>query len=153
MDNNSKKNDIIRVTKLATMIFALIVITAIAIGWNNVPYITYVIARKSDNFSLVIIYIAYYIGTVLAGTIVFNMYRLLDNLSNNNVFVKKNISYMNIMSGCCLAIAIVCLSIAFVWTGTVYVAVVGIFMSLVVKCVASVMEKAIEMKSELDLTV
>ena len=81
------------------------------------------------------------------------MYRLLDNLSNNNVFVKKNISYMNIMSGCCLAIAIVCLSIAFVWTGTVYVAVVGIFMSLVVKCVASVMEKAIEMKSELDLTV
>ena len=48
---------------------------------------------------------------------------------------------------------IICLSIAFVLTGTVYVAVVGIFMSLVVKCVASVMEKAIEMKSELDLTV
>ncbi|MBR2751501.1 MAG: DUF2975 domain-containing protein [Lachnospiraceae bacterium] len=95
----------------------------------------------------------FYLSTAITYPILYCVVRLLLNLKKNIVFDKKNTTYMNAISLLCLLIALICFVSASACATLALISLVGVFVGLIVQCVRLVMDKAIDMRAELDLTV
>jgi len=95
----------------------------------------------------------YYLSTALTYPILFSLVSLLLNLKKGIVFDKVNTRYMSVVSICCFLIAIICAIGTCASRLLCFICLLGMFVGLIVECVRLVMFKAIEMRTELDLTV
>lgn len=152
---------VIKLTQIATWV--LIVVTAVAdvfgyyickyvwsqivVGWDQFRPIT----NEAVAFPMLIA--LFYVGTLFAYVILFNMLKLLDNMKASKVFIKDNTKLMKNMSVACIAIFAICFVAMLVWPSLLFVGIIGLFMGLIVQCVRVVMDKAIDMRDELDYTV
>ena len=148
-----KANNIIRYTKVATVIFIAFVVAADVFGYIITNYITRVWADRSDTFALVTLAVVFYLGTAGAYVVLFSLYKLLSNMSKDVVFDRQNTKLMKIIAIACALMGIDCTAGTVAWFGTIYAAVICFFMVLIILCVRAVFEKAIVMKEELDLTI
>ncbi len=148
-----RANNLIRYTKIATVIFIAFVVAADVFGFIITGYITRVWADRSDAFAMITLATVYYLGTAGAYVVLFALYRLLSNMGKNIVFDKQNTKLMKIIAIACALMGADCVAGTLAWFGTVYAAVICFFMVLIILCVRAVFEKAIEMKDELDLTI
>ena len=149
----TKANNLIRYTKIATLIFIGLVVVADACGFIITNYITRVWADRTDTFALVMLSVVYYLGTIGAYVVLISLYKLLSNMGKDVVFDKSNTKLMRIIAIACTLMGIDCIVGTIVWFGTIYPGVLCFFMVLIILCVRAVFEKAIEMKEELDLTI
>lgn len=146
-------NNLIRYTKFATVVFIVLAVLADALGFIIVPYIVRVWADKTDAFSMVALSVVYYLGSVGAFVVLISFYRLLGNMGKDIVFDVKNTKLMKIIAVTCFLMGADCVVGTIAWFGTIYVGVICFFMAMVILCVRTVFEKAIEMKNDLDLTI
>lgn len=146
-------NNIIKYTKIATLICIMIVVVADVFGVVITNYITRVWADRSDMFAMITLGTVYYLGTVGGYVVLISLYKLLNNMSKDIVFDKQNTKLMKIIAITCALLGVDCIAGTVAWFGTIYCAVVCFFMMLIILCVKAVFEKAIEMKDELDLTI
>lgn len=149
----SKANNVIRYTKIATIIFILLVVIADVFGYFIVNYITRIWADRSDAFAMITLGTVYYLGTAGAYVVLFSLYRLLNNMSKDIVFDMKNTKLMKVIAIACALMGVDCMVGTIAWFGTIYAGIICFFMVLIILCVKAVFEKAIEMKDELDLTI
>lgn len=146
-------NTIIRWTKIATVLFIAMVMVMDAVALIVAKYISYVWALKTDSMSVGIIAGSIYAGTIAGYVILVSVYKLLSNMEKDEVFEKKNTKLMSAMvwgligAGVCSAVG------GFVWEGSFCLTIAAVFMALIVLSVRVVFDKAIDMKSELDLTI
>ncbi len=148
-----KADNVIRYTKVATVIFLVLVVVADVFGFIITNYITRVWADREDTFALITLSTVYYLGTVGAYVVLIAFYKLLNNMSKDIVFDKANTKLMKIIAIALALMGVDCMVGTIAWFGTIYVGIICFFMMLVLFCVRAVFEKAIEMKSELDLTI
>ncbi|MBR2523061.1 MAG: DUF2975 domain-containing protein [Clostridiales bacterium] len=148
-----KADNVIRYTKVATVIFLVLVVVADVFGFSITNYITRVWADREDTFALITLSTVYYLGTVGAYVVLIAFYKLLNNMSKDIVFDKANTKLMKIIAIALALMGVDCMVGTIAWFGTIYVGIICFFMMLVLFCVRAVFEKAIEMKSELDLTI
>jgi len=146
-------NNLIRYTKFATLIFIALVITADVFGFVITNYITRVWADRTDTFALVMLSVVFYLGTIGAYAVLISLFRLLNNMSRDIVFDKANTRLMKIIAIACALMGLDCFIGTIAWFGSVYCGVICVFMTFIILCVRAVFEKAIQMKSELDLTI
>lgn len=146
-------NKILRYTKITTAIFIGLVVVADIFGVVISKYIANFWAEKFDTMSVVILTTIFYVGTVLAYVVLFTLYKLLTNMSKDIVFDKDNTNLMKRISLACLLMGVDCMVGTIAWSGTIYLAVICFFMTLIILCVRAVFDKAIAMKDELDLTI
>ena len=95
----------------------------------------------------------FYLSTLLTYPILFCVVNIILNLKKDHVFEKINTRYMSIISICCFLICLICIVGSFATFSLVAVSMIGLFVGLIVQCVRLVMDKAIDMRDELDLTV
>ena len=81
------------------------------------------------------------------------MVALLRNLKKEKIFDKANTRLMSLVSVCCFLICLVCFIGSIACYALSLVSLIGLFIALIVQCVRLVMDKAIDMRDELDLTV
>lgn len=148
-----KANNLIRYTKIATVIFIGLVVAADVFGFIITEFITRVWAGRNDSLALILLAIVYYIGTAFAYVVLIALYKLLDNMSKDVVFDVRNTKHMKLIAIACVFMGVDCTVGMIAWTGTIYLAVICIFMTFIILCVRAVFEKAIAMKDELDLTI
>ena len=149
-----KYNDVvIRWSKIATILFAAMVVVADVFGVVISKYICYVWAEKIDVASLAVIMSVLYLGTAFAYVILVSLFLLLNNMSKDKVFDRGNTKLMGIMVGALVAAAVICVVGGFVWFGNWLLAAFALFMGLVVLSVRCCFAKAITMKEEMDLTI
>ncbi|SCW50569.1 Protein of unknown function [Ruminococcaceae bacterium YRB3002] len=153
MSKVKNADNIIRYTKIATIIFIALVVVADVCGFIITPYIVRVWAERYDDFALIFLSAVYYVGTAGAYVALFSLYKLLNNMSKDIVFDKSNTKLMKIIAICCVLMGIDCVIGTIAWFGTIYLGTILFFMVLIVLCLRAVFEKAIEMKDELDLTI
>jgi len=149
----SKANNLIRYTKIATIVFIVLCIVADVFGYFIVNYITRVWADRSDAFAFITLGTVYYLGTVGGYVVLISLYKLLSNMGKDIVFDAANTKLMKIIAIACALMGVDCVIGTVAWFGTIYVGVICFFMVLIILCVRAVFEKAIEMKDELDLTI
>ena len=149
-----KYNDVvIRWSKIATVLFAAMVVVADIFGVVISKYMCYIWANKIDDVSLTILTVVFYLGTLFAYGILFSLFVLLNNMSKDKVFDRANVKLMGYIMASLVAIAVVCTVGGFVWFGSWLLAIIALFMSLIVLSVRACFDRAIIMKEEMDLTI
>ncbi|MCR5615890.1 MAG: DUF2975 domain-containing protein [Saccharofermentans sp.] len=149
-----KYNDVvIRWSKIATILFAAMVVAADVFGVVISKYMCYIWADKIDDVSLTILTVVFYLGTIFAYGILASLFVLLNNMSKDKVFDKINTKLMDYIVLALVGIAVVCTVGGFVWFGSWFLAIISLFMGLVVLSVRVCFVKAITMKEEMDLTI
>jgi len=122
-------------------------------GRLSEPYMHALTFLQDSHVRFLVFLTCFYLCTLLAYPILFCVVGLLRNLKKDKVFDKANTRFMSIISLCCFLITLICFIAAFACYTLILVSLVGLFVGLIVQCVRLVMDKAIDMRSELDLTV
>lgn len=97
--------------------------------------------------------IAFYCCTVVIGWALWNLDGLLRRILRDEVFVRKNVSAIRHIQWCCALVGIITLVSCFVYLPLVFLAVIMGFLCLVVSVVAHVMDAAVTIREENDLTI
>lgn len=142
----------VQLSRGAVILFALLLVLAVALAPQIVAWFvqfprTY-LAVKSGHFLLSI-----YSGALPAGWLLFSLYRLLGNLSAEEIFVAGNVALLRQISWSCFGGAAICLLSTSYYLPWLLVAVPAAFMGLIVRIVRNIVDRAVELKTEADFTV
>ena len=96
---------------------------------------------------------ALYLCSVFGWILLWAMWRLLKNLRAARVFTEENVALLHRVSWCCAAAAAICLASGMFYLPFLIAATAAGFMSLIVRIVRNVFQKALDMKNELDLMI
>lgn len=94
-----------------------------------------------------------YLCSVFGWILLVRMWQLLRNIRVQVVFAQTNVKLLRQVSWCCVGAGIVCLLSSLYYLPFLIAAAAAAFMALIVRIVKNVFQQAIEMKSELDLTI
>ena len=99
------------------------------------------------------IIIAFYCCTVFIGAALWNIDRLLSEILKGQVFIRRNVRRIRAIGWCCGAVSLICLPASFAYMPLIFMLIVMAFLCLVVSVVAGVMDAAVTIREENDLTV
>ena len=105
-----------------------------------------------DGFRITMVVILY-TCSVFGWIILYKMLRLIRNIRKGIVFTEQNVAILRAVSLLCLGVGILTFAGGFFYQPLFFVTLAALFLTLVVRVVKNVMQKAVDMKDELDLTV
>ena len=108
------------------------------------------------NISIVpktMITIAFYVSVIPISLALWQFDALLRNLLKDKVFLKENVRRIRIIQWCCFAVSLICLPAALFYYPLIFLVVIMGFLSLVVAVVCRVMDEAVAIREENDLTI
>lgn len=94
-----------------------------------------------------------YIGSVPAAVLLFCLYRLLHGIELDQVFIAANVEHLRRISWSCFAGAVICVASVPYYFPWAFVAVAAAFMGLIVRVIKNIIEQAVELKNESELTI
>lgn len=97
--------------------------------------------------------IAFYCCTPVVALALWYLDALLRNILSSQVFVAANARAMRRVRWCCLGVCLICLPAAVFYPPLVFMVVIMAFLALVVSVLAAVMDAAVEIREENDLTI
>ena len=131
---------------IAMIVAALIFLLPAVVDW----YCTF---RELTPVERTAIIIAFYCCTVFIGAALWNIDRLLSEILKGQVFIRRNVRRIRAIGWCCGAVSLICLPASFAYMPLIFMLIVMAFLCLVVSVVAGVMDAAVTIREENDLTV
>lgn len=113
----------------------------------------YATVRDLSGSERTAILVAFYICAVIVGIALWQMDRLLLAIGRKEVFVAGNVRRVRIVRWCCAAVSLVCLPAAFIYYPLIFLVVIMAFLSLVMCVVVRVLDAAVTIREENDLTI
>lgn len=83
----------------------------------------------------------------------YNLTRLLVNIRSDNTFTDANVKYLRRISWCCIAVSVIALIAGFFYIPFLFIFVAAGFVGLMLRIVKNVMQSAVELQQENDLTI
>lgn len=80
-------------------------------------------------------------------------YKILFNVKKKNVFINDNVKYLNILSILCFYVGVVSSFAMFKFLGFLFVGISAFFIGLILRIIRNIIEEAIEIKQENDMTI
>jgi len=99
------------------------------------------------------ILIAFYCCVVVIGIALWNLDKLLQNILQGEVFTRSNVSRIRILRWCCGGISVICLPAAICYLPLLFVVLIMAFLCLVVSVLVHVLDAAVTIREENDLTI
>ena len=99
------------------------------------------------------IFVAYY---GCAGVVLFAQWhieKLLKNILAERIFVRDNVLRIIRIRWCCILVSLICLPAAFYYLPLIFISIIMGFLGLIVSVVVNVMDAAVKIREENDLTV
>lgn len=97
--------------------------------------------------------VAFYCCAVVAGLALLRMDRLIRNILHGQVFIRENVRLIRQVRWCCAGVSLLCLPAAVRYMPLFFVVVIMGILCLVVSVVADLMDAAVTLQEENDLTV
>ena len=97
--------------------------------------------------------LSFYCCAVVIGTALWFMDALLRSILRGEVFIRENVLRIRRIRLCCGIVALICLPSAFAYPPLLFLAIIMGFLCLVVSVVANVMDAAVSLQEENDLTI
>lgn len=97
--------------------------------------------------------ICFYPSAVFAAVILYSLLKLLFNIKREKVFISQNVKCLKTVSLCCLAIGIITFGGAFFYMPFMFVSAAGGFTGLLLLVLKNVMQSAVSLREENDLTI
>ena len=95
----------------------------------------------------------FYPSAVFAYVTLYSLLRLLFNIRQEQVFIKKNVQYLQWICWCCFAVALITGIGGLQYLPFWFIAVAAAFVGLMLRVVKNVMQNAVEIKAENELTI
>lgn len=96
---------------------------------------------------------AFYCSSPFAGIALYSLIRLLLNILKDETFIKKNVTYIRIVSWCCYAVAIVTAVTGFFYMPLFIITAATGIVGTLLRVVKNLMQSAVELKEENELTI
>ena len=97
--------------------------------------------------------VAFYCCAVVVGLALWNMEKLLQAISRGDVFTRENVRRIRAVRWCCGGVGLICVPAAFCYYPLVFMVIIMGFLFLVVSVVCQVMDAAVTIREENDLTI
>jgi hypothetical protein len=146
---NAKKSVLLSLVFTRIVMVLVLGVTALAPKMVS-AYLDY---TSKDPEGSVLLLGTIYVCCVLALVALFSLDRLLTNIKRSDVFLDGNVRYLRRLSWCCFLAAFILLPAAFSARSLFVVAVAAGFIGLILRVVKNVIEEAVILKSENDLTI
>ena len=140
------------VSIIATFIFAALVIA----GCVLLPFLIKIYmgdAYLTDIGRKIALYICLYICGAFSLLISYLLLRLLFNIRKNVVFDRANVKYARYISWCCFAVCAAFFALGFFVTFSFVISFAAAFIGLIVRVAKNLLNEAVDIKEENDLTV
>lgn len=95
----------------------------------------------------------FYPCALFAYVTLYSLIRLLFNIKHDEIFIKENVQYLRRISWCCFAVAFITGFGGLQYIPFFFVTVAAAFIGLMLRVVKNVMESAIMIKAENELTI
>lgn len=95
----------------------------------------------------------FYPSSIFAYATLYSLLKLLFNIRRHEIFVVKNVTYLRIISWCCFAVALITLVGGCFYLPFGVMGVAAAFVGLMLRVVKNVMQNAVEIKAENELTI
>ncbi len=95
----------------------------------------------------------FYPSAVFAYIALYCLIKLLFNIKKQEIFTNKNVKYLRLISWCCFAVAFITLIGGIFYIPFSFIAVAAAFIGLMLRVVKNVMQNAVEIKTENELTI
>lgn len=96
---------------------------------------------------------AFYACSVVVGIALWNMDCLLRSIRAGQVFIRKNVRCIQAIQWCCGAVGLICVPAAVCYYPLIFMVIIMGFLCLVVSVVSRVMDAAVSIREENDLTI
>ena len=143
-----------------SLVVCFIVAVAIAVSFFFVPTFAKSYFGNWQGFEREVItkivktvLMCYYPTAVLGLMALGSLIKMLLNIKAEKTFVSENVTALRIISWCCFAVSAICLVGAGTYISFIFVTVAAGFVGLILRVVKNVMQTAVEIKSENDLTI
>lgn len=127
---------------LAALVFFLPVLLA----W-------YSTVRSLTDLEQTAIKVAFYCCAAVTAIALWNLDGLLRSILAQQVFIRKNVRQIRAVQWCCACISAICLPAALIYYPLLFMVIIMGFLSLVVCVLCRVMNAAVDIREENDLTV
>ena len=97
--------------------------------------------------------IAFYACAAVIFYALWNMEMLLKAILQGDVFITMNVRRIRRIQWCCGLVSLICIPAAFVYVPLAFIAAIMAFLFLAVSVVACVMDSAVSLREENDLTI
>ncbi len=97
--------------------------------------------------------ICFYPSDVFAAIILYSLLKLLFNIKEGKIFITQNTKYLRTVSWCCFMIAIITFVGGFFYMPFIFIAAAGGFTGMLLRVLKNVMQSAVELREENDLTI
>ena len=146
---NGRKS--ISLSKLCIRLFmGLLVATVVSAPWLTLWFLDFSRAGQgTEAFFLATIYV----GCVPAVYLLYNLFRLLDSLEAEQVFITENVERLRRISWSCFVGAGIAIVSVIYYIPWVFLAVSAAFMGLIVRVVKNVVAQAVALQDEVDSTI
>ena len=123
-----------------------------------IPFLPSFMRLYSDLRSLtrpqsLAVIIGYYCCVPVVLAALWNLDKLLRNILGEQVFTRENVRRIRIIRWCCLGISLICLPVACIYCPLLFMVIIMGFLCLVVSVVVRVMDTAVTIREENDLTI
>ena len=148
---NWSKNSSIELSRACVILF-MVLLAALdiacywAVGW-------FVRLRLMDRDYIFFMMTTIYLCSGFGWVLLVRLWQLLQNIRAQLVFDARNVRLLRQVSWCCVGAGAVCLVSCLYYLPFIAVAIAAGFMALIVRIVKNIFQQAIDMKSELDLTI
>ncbi len=114
-------------------------------GWNE--------SGEAMSNMLLLFKLCFYPCAVFAYVTLYSLIRLLFNIKNEDIFITPNVKYLRAISWCCFVVALITLIGGVFYLPFLCIAVAAGFVGLMLRIVKNIMQNAVEINEENELTI
>lgn len=145
---SQNKSVYISIAFITLFALAMLFLT-VTIPWL-VPFLCRIMERETlVSFMTVVAYMSLPAGWGA----VWLLYELLFNVKKKHIFIDENVKFLRILSKLCFYVGCVSAVAMFQYLGFLFVSIAAFFIGLMVRVVRNIIQEAIEIKEENDMTV
>lgn len=153
---NSKHSTVLSI--VVCFIVAVVLTVAVFIGpWAIKMWFLYYRGWDENSTGLLqvmtLFKVAFYPCAVLAYVTLYSLLRLLFNIKKDEIFTTQNVIYLRRISWCCFAVALITGVSGVFYVPYLMMAVAAGFVGLMLRVVKNVMQRAVEIREENELTI
>ena len=131
---------------VALTVFALLFLLPSILDW-------YREFRWLGDGEKIVVLVCFYLCAVAIGLALWSVDRLLTDILAEQVFTRKNVRRIRIITVCCGIVGLICIPATIAYMPLIFLAVIMGFLCLMVSVVAGVMDAAVSIREENDLTI
>ena len=138
-----------KLTRAISVLFCVLLLVLMIFGPKLLSqYFGYLVDSLTKKVLL-----AFYLCCPAAWAALVSILKLMTNIIQEKIFIPQTVFLMRLLSWCCAYVSLVCLVFGFYWAPLFVFALGAAFMTLILRVLKSVMQRAVDLRAENDLTI